>query len=125
MPCKPKRKAKKYDPFIVSTIGGYAASKTIEELTKRGKKLKVRGRLLDPKKLPKPQDFRGFDGSLIRVVPDIDRLMEVQIRVPSHIFNDIASATRNFPDIEIDRKNRRIVRRGKKNRATNIFIDGE
>ena len=121
MPCKKR----KFDPFIISAIGGYAASKTIEELTKRGKKLKVGRRLLDPKKLPKPLDFRGFDGSLIRVVPEIDRLMEVQIRVPKHIFNDIANATNGFPDVEVDRKNGRIVRRGKKNKATNIFIDSE
>jgi hypothetical protein len=79
----------------------------------------------DPQKLPKPIDLRGFDHTLVRLVPDIDQLMEIQVSLPSHIFNDVLTVTKGWKDVEVDEKNRRIVRRGKKNPATNIFLDSE
>ena len=86
-----------------------------------------RKRKLDPVKLPKPNDFRGFDHTLVRIVPKIDKLIEAQIVLPAHIFDDIADVLEkeSFKDVEIDRKVGRIVRRGKKNKATNIFMDRE
>jgi hypothetical protein len=80
---------------------------------------------LDPQALPKPIDLRGYDHTLVRVVPQIDRLIELQIKLPRHIWNDLHDIAKDWPDVEIDEKARRIVRRGKKNAATNLFIDGE
>jgi hypothetical protein len=80
---------------------------------------------LDPQALPKPIDLRGYDHTLVRVVPEIDKLIELQVRLPRHIWNDLHDIAKDWPDVEIDEKARRIVRRGKKNAATNLFIDGE
>jgi hypothetical protein len=62
---------------------------------------------------------------MVRVVPEIDRLIEIQVRLPAHIWDDVYEATKAFKDIEVDMKNRRMVRRGRKNKATNIFLDSE
>jgi nucleotidyltransferase/DNA polymerase involved in DNA repair len=80
---------------------------------------------LDPQELPVPIDFHGFDHTLVRLVPEIDQLIEVQVRLPSHVWEQIREETKGWSDVEVDQKNRRIVRRGRLNKATNIFLDSE
>ena len=79
----------------------------------------------EPAALPKPIDLRGYDHTLVRVVPEVDRLIEMQVKLPKHVWNDMAKLVKDWPDVEIDVENKRIVRRGKLNKATNLFIDGE
>jgi len=80
---------------------------------------------LDPEKLPKPIDLRGYDHTLIRLVPEIDQLMELQIQVPAHIWDELREIIKGWTDVEVDEKNRRIVRRGRINAATNMFVDSD
>ena len=89
------------------------------------RKKRVKKRKLDPKNLPKPLDFHGFDSTMVRLVPEINQLMEIQTVVPAHIFDEIADIVENFKGIEVDRKIGRIVSRGRKRKATNIFLDRE
>jgi len=80
-------------------------------------------RIADPQPLPKPRDFYGYDSTLVRVVPEIDQLIEVQLRLPPHIWSEIHGLVKDWSDIEIDETDGRIVRRAKLNKATNIFLD--
>lgn len=80
-------------------------------------------RMFDPQHLPEPIDIHGYDGSLVRIVPEIDQLIEVQVKMPKHQYDRIADLTKDWEDVEIDAKEGRIVRRAKLNKATNIFID--
>lgn len=86
---------------------------------------KRRRKKFDPKALPDPMDFRGYDHTMVRVVPEIDRLIEIQVRLPAHIWDDVYEATKSFKDLEVDMNDRRMVRRGRKNKATNIFLDSD
>jgi hypothetical protein len=107
----------------------------------------------DPKKYPKPIDIYGYAdqhaGVMLRLVPEVPgmspialeesvdprtggmvkvipkgSLVEIQAKYPPHQFdNEILPRMLADPTNEIDIKTGRIVRRGKVNFATNIFID--
>lgn len=87
---------------------------------KRRKRRKKRK--LDPNP-PKPIDIHGFDGSMVRIVPEVDGLIEVVIVLPKHQFDEVMHQVKDWKDVEIDDHGRRIIRRAQKNKATNIFID--
>jgi hypothetical protein len=82
-------------------------------------------KLHDPEHLPKPIDLRGFNHSLVRIVPEIDQLIEVQLNLPGHIWDELVRITEGWKDVEVDKKAGRFVRRGKLNKATNLFLDRE
>lgn len=76
--------------------------------------------------LRRPRDLSAiidvkWNTQLIRVVPGVDRLICLRVELPPDQWDELLNAVRSWPDVEITPG--RIVRRGKKNRATNIFID--
>lgn len=106
----------------------------------------------DPGKYPDPIDIHGYAdkhaGVMLRLVPEIHglapkdlenmnpyrpgyvmispkgSLVEIQAKYPQHQWdNDIMPRMIQDPTNEIDLRHGRIVRRGKANIATNIFID--
>lgn len=91
----------------------------------------------DPARLPKPVDIAGYDNlNNVRLVNKADapgyypvkRLMEGQIVLPSHQWYDLARKVEGWPDVEFtdedgDRVPDRIIRRGRRNSQTNLFID--
>lgn len=79
-------------------------------------------RKLDPVP-PDPIDIHGFDGSLVRLVPEVDQLIETVIVLPKHQFEEVKEKVKGWKDVEFEKG--RIIRRAKKNKATNIFIDSE
>lgn len=109
----------------------------------------------DPKKYPIPIDIHGYAdehaGVMLRLVPQITglspknlethvhperggvarivpegSLVEIQAKYPRHQWeNDILPKMIADPTNEVDLRRRRIVRRGKHNLATNIFLDSE
>jgi hypothetical protein len=108
----------------------------------------------DPGKYPEPIDIHGYAdrhaGVMLRLVPEVHglspkdlegmnpyrggyvkitpkgSLVEIQAKYPAHQFdNDILPRMIQDPTNEIDLKHGRIVRRGKANIATNIFLDRE
>jgi Flp pilus assembly CpaF family ATPase len=70
-----------------------------------------------------PFDMKTYFG-LIRVVPAIDKLVEVQVYLPSKQFNDLKTLLKEtgINDVEVSSDGNMIVRRGRTNKATNIFI---
>ncbi len=93
---------------------------------------------LDPAKLPKPHDYPGYDNlNNLRLVPTakapgyhpVKGLMEGQIVLPQHQFDRALKDVTSHPeysDIEFETEGKkvvRMVRRGKANSATNIFVD--
>jgi hypothetical protein len=94
----------------------------------------------DPAKLPKPHDYPGVDnGNNIRLVPTakapgyhpVKGLMEAQLVLPQHQFDRVlkdVTSHEEYSDVEFETEGKkvvRMVRRGKANSATNIFIDRE
>ena len=106
----------------------------------------------DPGKYPDPIDIHGYAdqhaGVMLRLVPEIHglapkdlenmnpyrpgyvmlnpkgSLVEIQAKYPQHQWdNDVMPRMIQDPTNEIDLRHGRIVRRGKANIATNIFID--
>ena len=77
----------------------------------------------DPQPAPKPIDIEGYDGTTIRIVPEVDQLIEAVIRLPKHQYDRVVDEVKDWEDVEVDEKKGRIVRRAKLNKATNIFID--
>lgn len=91
----------------------------------------------DPARLPKPQDHPGYDNlNNVRLVPEakakgyvaVKRLMEGQMVMPQHQWNTLYTKVKDWPDVEVtdedkDGKPDRLIRRGHKNRQTNLFID--
>ena len=75
-----------------------------------------------------PFDMKTYWGS-IRVVPDAegsDKLIEVQVYLPKRQFADLKTLLEQSgynESVEISKN--RIVRRGRTNHATNVFIDRE
>ncbi len=91
--------------------------------TRRTKKRK-----LDPKP-PKPIDIQGYTGDLVRLVPEIDMLIEVVITLPRSVFDDLEKRIKAYQEIgiynDVEMEKGRLIRRGQRNKATNIFIDRE
>jgi hypothetical protein len=100
--------------------------------------------LIDPSRAPRPEkgeggrDFYGDDGTVVRIVPGVNHLIELVVTLPKHTFNEIRQYLEDHgyeieydgdadaeKEIEFDDKLRRIVRRGKYNSATNIFLDSD
>jgi len=109
----------------------------------------------DPGKYPIPHDIHGYAdehaGVMLRLVPEVHgmkpldlenqvhpqrggtvkivpkgSLVEIQAKYPRHQWeNDVLPQMIADPTNEIDLEHRRIVRRGKNNLGTNIFIDSE
>lgn len=91
----------------------------------------------DPARLPPPKDYAGYDNlNLVRLVEKADKpgfvpvkhLIEGQIVLPAHQWNDVYSEVKDWKDVEItdedhDNDPDRIIRRGRKNYQTNLFID--
>ena len=91
----------------------------------------------DPARLPEPDDYAGYDNlNLVRLVPSaekkghvpIKRLMEGQIVLPPHQWQNIAEKVQDWPDVQFSDEDKdgapdRIIRRGHKNYQTNLFID--
>jgi hypothetical protein len=92
----------------------------------------------DPAKLPKPHDYPGIDNlNNLRLVPTakapgyhaVKGLMEAQLELPQHQFDRVLKDVTSHPeysDVEFETEGSkvvRMVRRGKANSATNIFID--
>jgi hypothetical protein len=74
-----------------------------------------------PQPLAKPIELRGGSHTLIRLAPGIENLVEIHVKVPSNVFDELVEKTRNDRTVEVDEVNGRWVRR--ENRATNIFVD--
>lgn len=83
---------------------------------------------LDPKP-PKPIDIQGYTGDLVRLVPEIDMLIEVVITLPKTVFDDLEKRIKEYQKIgvynDVEFEKGRLIRRGQRNKATNIFIDCE
>jgi hypothetical protein len=91
----------------------------------------------DPARLPKPHDIAGYDNlNNIRLVEKADapgyypvkRLVEGQIVLPQHQWGELYDQVKKWPDIELtdengDGKVDRIIRRGRRNSQTNLFVD--
>lgn len=99
-----------------------------------------RRRPFDNGPLPKPIDIAGYDNlNMVRLVPDIDGLIEGSIVLPKHQFERILKLMEDRIgvenkvtgeiDIEFEEDDetgkRRLIRRGQANSATNLFIDEE
>jgi hypothetical protein len=81
-------------------------------------------RRLDPKEKPKPRDLeiKAVD-VLFRVVPEVDNLLEVAVYLNSAQFTRVKKHVMQVKNLELDFG--AVIRRGRKNKATNIFIYGE
>lgn len=77
--------------------------------------------VLDPKHNPKPIDI-SYYGGMVRLVPSVDQLIEAQLSLPGRQWHQVCEVVKDFRDVERI-GNWRIVRRGRKNAATNLFID--
>lgn len=95
---------------------------------KLGKRKKTRRIIHDTQKKkydPKvdPIDIKGNSGQLVRIVPEVDELIEGRIELSAKKWDEVAAIVQDFKGIEIDYSEGRIVRRGRINKATNLFID--
>jgi hypothetical protein len=72
---------------------------------------------------PPPIDIKGKAGQLVRLVPEVEQLIEGRIELPPKKWNEVAAIVQDFEGIEIDFSEGRIIRRGRINKATNLFID--
>ena len=87
-----------------------------------------RSKSKDPQEHVKPIDFHGYDGlNMVRLAPEIDQLIEVQVVLPQHQFDRLLDTLEEsgYDDVEVSDNNKLIVRRGSANAATNIFIERE
>jgi hypothetical protein len=70
--------------------------------------------------LPTPIDFYAQEVR-VRIVANVDRLIDIQVSLPATVWDAIAEHVKNWPDVQSG--NDRLVRRGRMNPATNIFLD--
>jgi len=95
-------------------------------ITAAGKKkwLKKEKKPYDINNLPPPKDFSITNTvAVVRLVPKINRLIEVSVLIPKPVWNKINNIIGKYPDVETKNKERRMIRRGAENKATNIFFD--
>ena len=76
------------------------------------------GKILDY--IPKPIDYEFRSDVILRIVPEVDRLIEIAVCAPYDVFKEVADIVADWPDVE--RPSDKIIRRGRSNPATNIFI---
>lgn len=72
--------------------------------------------------LPEPYDYWVSDDVMLRLVPEIDGLVEIAVYVPGDVLNRVKKVFKEhgYTDVEIGKD--RVIRRGRVNKATNIFI---
>jgi len=118
-----------------------ATKKILRDIRKGGRRYDLAERedgLIDPDKAPEPIDIYGYDGTVVRIVPDVNHLLEFVITLPHHVWDEVFRILedngyldedqvdeRGNPGVEVDLDNRRLVRRGRVTTALNVFLDSE
>jgi hypothetical protein len=81
-----------------------------------------RRRKNDTKPKPRDLEIKSVD-ILFRVVPEVDNLLEVAVYLNAAQFARVKKHVVVLKNLELDFG--AVIRRGRKNKATNIFIYGE